>query len=91
MADPTEPFYWKSEKRSGYGALDDFAVHPLSLLAVLYGRVTSVVADMAIPYSERPTGDGARRRVENHDIAQALFRTELGASGVLMVKPFCVG
>jgi predicted dehydrogenase len=86
MADPAEPFYWKSEKRSGYGALDDFAVHPLSLLAVLHGRITSVVADMAKPYPERPTGDGARRSVENHDIAQALFRTELGASGVLMVN-----
>lgn len=86
MADPAEPFYWKSEKRSGYGALDDFAVHPLALLAVLHGRITSVVADMAIPYAERPTGDGTRRPVENHDIAQALFRTELGASGVLMVN-----
>ncbi|WP_434730458.1 Gfo/Idh/MocA family protein [Rhizobium binae] len=86
MADPAEPFYWKSEKRSGYGALDDFAVHPLSLLAVLHGRITSVVADMAIPYAERPAGDGTRRPVENHDIAQALFRTELGASGVLMVN-----
>lgn len=86
MADPAEPFYWKSEERSGYGALDDFAVHPLSLLAVLHGRITSVVADMAKPYPERPTGDGARRPVENHDIAQALFRTELGASGVLMVN-----
>lgn len=86
MADPAEPFYWKSEKRSGYGALDDFAVHPLSLLAVLHGRITSVVADMAKPYPDRPANDGGRRNVENHDIAQALFRTELGASGVLMVN-----
>ncbi len=86
MADPSEPFYWKSEKRSGYGALDDFAVHPLSLLAVLHGRITSVVADMARPYPERPTMDGGHRPVENHDIAQALFRTDTGASGVLMVN-----
>jgi predicted dehydrogenase len=86
MADPAQPFYWKSEKRSGYGALDDFAVHPLSLLAVLHGRITSVVADMAKPYPERPTGDGSFHPVENHDIAQALFRTELNASGVLMVN-----
>jgi predicted dehydrogenase len=86
MADPVEPFYWKSEKRSGYGALDDFAVHPLSLLSVLHGRITSVVADMAKPYPERPTKEGDRRTVENHDIAQALFRTDKGASGVLMVN-----
>lgn len=86
MADPSEPFYWKSEEASGYGALDDFAVHPLSLLSVLHGRVTSVVADMTKPYPERTTKEGQRRAVENHDIAQALFRTEAGASGVLMVN-----
>jgi predicted dehydrogenase len=86
MADPTEPFYWKSEKSSGYGALDDFAVHPLSILSALHGRITSLVADMAKPYEERPTNDGGRRTVENQDIAQALFRTEMGASGVLMVN-----
>ncbi len=86
MADPAEPFYWKSEKRSGYGVLDDFAVHPLSILSVLHGRITSLVADIAKPYEERPTHDGGHRTVENHDIAQALFRTEMGASGVLMVN-----
>ncbi|MEC9462098.1 MAG: Gfo/Idh/MocA family oxidoreductase [Pseudomonadota bacterium] len=86
MADPTERFYWKSERASGYGALDDFAVHPLSLLSVLYGRITSVVADMAKPYAERPANGGGTRSVENHDIAQALFQTEGGASGVLMVN-----
>ena len=31
MADPDALFYWKHEATSGYGALDDFAVHPLSL------------------------------------------------------------
>ncbi|MDO6966582.1 Gfo/Idh/MocA family protein [Rhizobium alvei] len=86
MADAAAPFYWKSDKASGYGALDDFAVHPLSLLSVLHGRITSVVADMAKPYAARPLRDGGQREVENHDIAQALFRTEGGASGVLMVN-----
>jgi predicted dehydrogenase len=41
---------------------------------------------MAKPYAERPANDGGTRSVENHDIAQALFRTEAGASGVLMVN-----
>ena len=31
MADPEAAFYWKSEAASGYGAIDDFGVHPLSL------------------------------------------------------------
>jgi predicted dehydrogenase len=86
MADPAEPFYWKSEATSGYGALDDFAVHPLSLLTVLHGGITEVAADMAKPYATRPTREGGSREVENYDIAQALFRTEAGASGVLMVN-----
>ena len=40
MADPEALFYWKSEATSGYGALDDFGVHPLSLMqfAVRRGR-----------------------------------------------------
>lgn len=32
MADTEVLFCWKSEASSGYGALDDFGVHPLSLL-----------------------------------------------------------
>jgi len=86
MADPDQPFYWKSDAASGYGALDDFAVHPLSLVTVLHGAISSVVADMAKPYGERPLSTGGTRTVENYDIAQALFRTEAGASGVLMVN-----
>ena len=38
LADATAPFTWKSEKAAGYGALDDFGVHPLSLLWVLFGN-----------------------------------------------------
>ncbi|MBB4008183.1 myo-inositol 2-dehydrogenase [Allorhizobium taibaishanense] len=86
MADRAQPFSWKSERASGYGALDDFAVHPLSLLSMLHGRITSLVADVAKPYAKRPTKEGNDRPVETHDIAQALFRTEAGASGVLMVN-----
>ena len=39
MADPEATFYWKSEATSGYGVLDDFAVHPLSLIQKLFGPV----------------------------------------------------
>lgn len=86
MADPTEPFYWKSDSSSGYGALDDFAVHPLSLLRTLFGRIARVTTDMAKPYADRPTQAGDRRAVETHDIASVLFRLETGASGVLMAN-----
>lgn len=86
MADATTPFYWKSELASGYGALDDFAVHPLSLLFVLFGHVEAVVTDMVKPYPERRTHDGAVRQVENHDLANVLLRLEDGISAVLMVN-----
>ena len=86
MADPAEPFYWKSEARSGYGALDDFAVHPLSLLSVLVGLPLEVMTDMAKPYADRPTREGKRRPVENHDIANVLLTFESGVSGVLMAN-----
>ena len=86
MADPAEPFYWKSEAQSGYGALDDFAVHPLSLLSVLVGLPMEVMTAMAKPYADRPARDGGRRAVENHDIANVLMSFEGGLSGVLMAN-----
>ncbi|MGV0877687.1 Gfo/Idh/MocA family oxidoreductase [Martelella sp. FLE1502] len=86
MADPDQFFYWKSEASSGYGALDDFAVHPLSLIRMLFGRLASVTTDMARPYAERPLKNGGKRAVETHDIASVLFRMENGASGVLMAN-----
>lgn len=86
MADATEPFYWKSEAQSGYGALDDFAVHPLSLMATLVGLPAEVMADMSKPYAARPANGGGSRAVENHDIANVLMRLENGASGVLLAN-----
>ncbi|HYD04372.1 MAG TPA: Gfo/Idh/MocA family oxidoreductase, partial [Reyranella sp.] len=38
MSDPAAPFGWKSDAKSGYGALDDFGVHPVSLIHTLLGR-----------------------------------------------------
>ncbi|MBA3042975.1 MAG: Gfo/Idh/MocA family oxidoreductase [Alphaproteobacteria bacterium] len=86
MADPAQPFYWKSEASSGYGALDDFAVHPLSLLFTLFGHVEAVVTDMVKPYATRPLAGGGSRPVENHDIASVLLRLEGGISAVLMAN-----
>jgi predicted dehydrogenase len=86
MADPDEPFYWKSEAQSGYGALDDFAVHPLSLLTFLTGMPAEVMADMAKPYADRPAKGGGRREVENCDIANVLMHMKSGISAVLMAN-----
>lgn len=86
MADPEAFFYWKSEGASGYGALDDFAVHPLSLLWYLFGHVEAVIADMTKPYLDRPLQHGGRRAVENHDAASVLVRLSGGISAVLMAN-----
>lgn len=86
MADPEALFFWKHEAASGYGALDDFAVHPLSLISVLFGRVARVMCDMAKPYPERSTAEGDRRAVETHDIASTLMRLENGIAATLQVN-----
>ncbi|UJW85842.1 Gfo/Idh/MocA family protein [Devosia sp. SL43] len=83
MADPDALFYWKSEASSGYGALDDFGVHPLSLLQVLFGPVTKVFAHLSKPYADRPTKEGTRRAVETFDIASVLLELGEGISGVM--------
>jgi predicted dehydrogenase len=86
MADPEAPFFWKHEAASGYGALDDFAVHPLSLVSVLFGRVASVICDMAKPYADRRLAAGGRRSVETYDIASVLMHLENGVAGTLLVN-----
>ncbi|TPM18590.1 Gfo/Idh/MocA family oxidoreductase [Mesorhizobium sp. B2-3-5] len=86
MADPEALFFWKHEAASGYGALDDFAVHPLSLVSVLFGRVASVICDMAKPYADRKLAAGGRRAVETYDIASVLMHLENGIAGTLQVN-----
>lgn len=72
MADGTAPFGLKSDAASGYGVLDDFGVHPLSLFGLFLGMPTAVIADAAKPYARRPAAGG--RAVETHDIAAVLLR-----------------
>lgn len=86
MADPEAPFYWKSDASSGYGALDDFGVHPLSLIQTLVGNLSRVMAHQSKPYADRPVQGGGRRVVETWDTATVLFETKSGASGVLALN-----
>jgi predicted dehydrogenase len=86
MANPEDLFYWKSEASSGHGALDDFGVHPLSLLWALLGGVRRVCGHMAKPYADRPVHGGGRRRVETYDIATVLMELDNGASGLIALN-----
>jgi predicted dehydrogenase len=83
MADPAALFGFKSEKASGHGALDDFGVHPLSLITTLLGPVSRVICHQSKPYATRPLKDGTPRAAETHDIAAVLFELADGTSGVL--------
>jgi len=85
LADPEAPFQQRHEAINGWGALDDFGVHPLSLLYTLFGRVAKVMCDMAKPYPTRKTPEG-EREVEVFDIATILLRLENGASGYISVS-----
>lgn len=85
MADPAAPFSWRSEAAAGYGALDDFAVHPLSLIHTLVGLPAQVFGEMAKPWPDRPSPAG-RRAVETWDIAAALLRFASGATGTIQVS-----
>jgi predicted dehydrogenase len=85
MADAGTPFSWKSEKSAGYGALDDFAVHPMSLISTLFGAPSEAFGEMSKPFPDRPDG-GGRRAVENYDIATALLRMGDGVSGSIQVS-----
>jgi len=84
LADPDAPFQQRHEAVNGYGALDDFGVHPLSLLRVLLGRIASVVCEQAKPHATRNTPQGPRA-VEVWDIASALFRLESGVTGTIAI------
>jgi len=85
LADPEAPFQQRHEAVNGYGALDDFGVHPLSLLRMLLGRIASVVCDQAKPHPFRSTPQGPRA-VEVSDIATSLFRLESGVTGLLAIS-----
>lgn len=85
LADPEAPFQQRHEAVNGWGALDDFGVHPLSLLQSLLGGVSRVMCDMAKPYPTRRTPEGARA-VEVYDIATIMLRLENGASGYIAVS-----
>jgi predicted dehydrogenase len=86
MADPDAPFGLKSEASSGHGALDDFGVHPLSLLHGFVGVPTAMTALAAKPYATRRTEAGDSRPVETDDMAAALLEFEHGATGVLALN-----
>ncbi len=85
MADPAAPFQPRHEASNGWGAIEDFGVHPLSLIRTWFGGVAQVMCDMAKPYPTR-VDNGQPRPVEVYDIATTLMRLENGASGFIALS-----
>ncbi len=86
MADAALPWSWRCRRsEAGLGALGDIGCHAVSILAMLVGPISAVVADTAAAYPTRPLPDrpGETGTVENEDLAAALLRFAGGASGVL--------
>ncbi|GGA63019.1 Gfo/Idh/MocA family protein [Pelagibacterium lentulum] len=86
LADPALLFGHKNQSASGYGALDDFGVHPLSLIATLFGNLEAVMADLSKPYAARIDADGRPQAVETHDCANVLIRLKSGISGTIQLS-----
>jgi predicted dehydrogenase len=55
-------------------------------MQVLFGGVTRVMAQLSMPYADRPTREGGRRKVETWDIASVLLELSNGASGVMALN-----
>ncbi len=85
MADPEAPFQQRHEKANGWGAIDDFGVHPLSIILTLFGPLDKVMCDMSKPYAMRKTPQG-EREVEVYDIATILMRLKNGAAGHIAIS-----
>lgn len=83
MANPESPHLPRNTFVNGYGAIDDFGVHALSLLQPLIANITSVFCDMSKPYETRMK-DGKELDVENYDKATLLLRLNYGAADAVI-------
>ena len=86
MADPDTPYNSFFSGPQAGGALEEFGVHPLSLLQVLVGDVAAASADQWKPYATRHDANGVNQPVATYDIAGALLRLANGGSGVFAVN-----
>lgn len=86
MANPADEWGIKSGAASGYGALDDFGVHTLSLLSALDLGIEKVMCHMTKPYATRKDAAGNDKSVETYDAATVLFELANGGNGTLQLN-----
>ncbi len=86
MANPDDEWGLKSSAASGFGALDDFGVHTMSLLMTLDLSIAKVMCHMTKPYATRKDAAGNDKAVETYDAATVLFELENGGNGTLQLN-----
>ncbi len=86
MASPADEWGIKSGAASGFGALDDFGVHTLSLLCALELNIAKVMCHMTKPYATRKDKEGRDKPVETYDAATVLFELANGGNGTLQLN-----
>jgi len=93
MTSAEVPFSWRCERRlAGSGALGDLGSHLINLLHFLLGRPQRLVANLNTLVTERTDpATGARRKVENEDIASALIELESGIPATFEISRIATG
>lgn len=86
MADPVQEWNLKSGAASGFGALDDFGVHTMSLLMALNLPLARVLCHMSKPYQTRKDAKGNDKPVETYDMATVLFELATGGNGTIQLN-----
>ncbi|KZL18995.1 Glucose--fructose oxidoreductase precursor [Pseudovibrio axinellae] len=86
MANPDDIWSIKSGAASGYGALDDFGVHTISLLVALDLHIEKVMCHMTKPYASRKDCAGNQKSVETYDAATVMFELSNGGNGTLQLN-----
>jgi predicted dehydrogenase len=79
LASSQAPANWRTRERST-GNMGDLAPHPINAALALCGPISSVNAQIATVYKERP-GEGGPEKVLNDDQAQFMCKFANGAMG----------
>jgi predicted dehydrogenase len=89
MANSGSPANWRTDGRA-HGNMGDLAPHIINAALALAGPIASLVADIKIVHTSRPSATGMKA-VTNDDQAHMLCRFESGALGSLFISRIATG
>jgi predicted dehydrogenase len=93
MGDPGVPYSWRCQRKlAGSGALADLGSHLINMGHFLLGPIARVSANLHTVHEQRiDRSSGARRAVENEDMAQALLEFSSGVRGTMEISRIATG